>query len=544
MGTQTESVVHSALKVWGFINDRIPEGFKTPAFINGHFHLQKIDEAGLVAGFESYDDTIDRPVIRPNQSLDEFYSVVGKPPIYLFKSSLGEIIAGRKHSIVPKLRQWIRREDTVSPSVAFDVLMFIGASDERLSEAAENLAKSLDVKKSETKARYQARLNELIRSRIRRKDIVDDSYRIRENSKRVSINILEVELSNAISSAEGDLKRILEEGEERYIAWNLNNEDGPHNATAAQVRALLPLLLDMEGDDARLHPIRDLLRYVYFTNLLKRFDAMNKARGNGDMPAISMPPPEIANLLACSSSNFVYACIRLLAYVPPRVRRDGWVPTKSLVVGELIAISDEEFKVSNGGKTFSIEKSLVSHQAFHNRMDIGDAVIFSVRPFNKGSTRGVEYVSSILRLFFPYDMHEDLPVVEMGASNSWAVLIMNPEDKQRILRNRGTFVQQLCESLGLRRITVTNRRGESAEDRLKQFKDFINSAWSDLIIEKFDDAAFDLRIVVDDVERIDLRKLRTFASMVSKLYPRHRKSLQVADATAKRIFDLTVSGVK
>ncbi|MBY3483364.1 hypothetical protein [Rhizobium laguerreae] len=526
---------HSALRIWGFINDRIPEGFKTPTFINGQFHLQVVDQRDNVIGFEPYDDKIDRPVVRPNEPLEEYYSVVGRAPIHVFKPALGDLIVGRKHTIAPKMRQWLRREDAVSASVAFDVLLFVGASDERLREAADNLANSLRFKKDENREKYKARLSDVIEQRFSSGEAAGRTLDASTLSKKIDIASLEEGLSLAIQTAEPDLSARLERVENSYIRWNELNEDGPSSLTSKQVRELLPILLEIENDNVGLRPARDLLRYIYFINLLNRFCRINKKKAASDPDTI--PPSEMMSLLLCPSSDFVEACIRLLSFITPEVRRDGWVPARSIVVGELVKIGEREIEVANNGTIFRIEENLLSVQSFHNMMDVGDYVLFSVRNSNRGSSRGREFVSSIFNLFFPHDLERPVKI-ELGASNSWAVIMLDPSDKGKILRNNGIFVQQMCEALGLRRITITNQRGDSPEDKLREFRDFINSAWSDLKIAGFDDRSLALKLVVEDASKVDARKLRTFSSMLDKLYPRHTKTLTIADGTQDRPIDL------
>lgn len=534
-------VRYDSLKICGYIGDGVPEGFKTPTFKNGGLpQLQVVGDDDLVLGFEAYDDQSDRRVVGSN-SLEDHWAVRGKPPIYCFKPSLGPPILGRRYSIAPKLRQWIRREDRgddgIDPIVAFDVLVFIGAPREVIEQAANRLVASLQFKSEIRRDSYRRRLL----------SIADTSFRGRSNegalnsdglAGRLTVESLLSDLDIEISKSTPDRASLLRSFKDEFIVWLSSTEDKPLRARAAQLRGLVRLLGEVEGQKFEGSAARKLVRFAYFRNVFRRYALSNQYSASQlDEPLRVLHPRDVSDLLNCPPGDFLASCVTACSKIPPRLTRGHrYVKPGVVVFGEVVNVEVDRVLVSNGGRSFAIEENLLSTQSYLSRPFVGDLIVFSVKLSNGGSCRGEKFVRQVLGVFFPFDDDESLDLdVTLGASNSWAILKMPAADKGHILFGGGGFINQLTELLGLRRLTVIGRYSDDEDGHLKEFKDFINSSWQAIKIDSFENGRIVLTFPVEDVEYFDERKMRTFKSMVNKVYPSHELEIHVRDEVSSRL---------
>lgn len=168
-----------------------------------------------------------------------------------------------------------------------------------------------------------------------------------------------------------------------------------------------------------------------------------------------------------------------------------------------------------------VPENLMSVVDFHEKPAIGAkqviAMCASTDPVSKMRTatrRGKEFVSSVTEAYYP----GCISGIWMGASNSWAVIRMKPEDMSAWLEKDGVNVKHLQTVLGLRRITlVPEGKGESEQEKKdNELKHFINNAWKACKIEEISP---DRIVIHTPLDQQDPRKSRTFASMLQKLAP-------------------------
>jgi hypothetical protein len=128
--------------------------------------------------------------------------------------------------------------------------------------------------------------------------------------------------------------------------------------------------------------------------------------------------------------------------------------------------------------------------------------------------RGKEFVAAVMECYYP----DCVSGIWMGASNSWAVIRMNPEVMTKWLENNGVNVKYLQNELGLRRITlVPEGEGATEQERADaELKHFVNNAWRKCKIAELYPTKIVLHTPLDEA---DPRKLRTFCSMLQKLAP-------------------------
>lgn len=168
-----------------------------------------------------------------------------------------------------------------------------------------------------------------------------------------------------------------------------------------------------------------------------------------------------------------------------------------------------------------IPENLLSVMDFHTKPPLGTkqvvAMCASVDPVSKmrvATRRGKEFVSAVTEEYYP----ECISGIWMGASNSWAVIRMQPEHMSAWLEKDGINVKHLQNVLGLRRITlIPDGKGETEQEkRDNEIKHFVNNAWKACKIEEISPTRIKIHTPVD---KQDPRKLRTFTSMLQKLAP-------------------------
>lgn len=168
-----------------------------------------------------------------------------------------------------------------------------------------------------------------------------------------------------------------------------------------------------------------------------------------------------------------------------------------------------------------VPENLLSVMDFHTKPPLGTrqvlALCASLDPVSKmriATRRGKEFVSSVTEEYYP----ECISGIWMGASNSWAVIRMSPEDMSTWLEQGGINVKHLQQVLGLRRITlIPEGKGEDEQEcRDNEVKHFINNAWKACKIAALEP---DKIIIHTPMDKQDPRKTRTFCSMLKKLAP-------------------------
>lgn len=168
-----------------------------------------------------------------------------------------------------------------------------------------------------------------------------------------------------------------------------------------------------------------------------------------------------------------------------------------------------------------IPENLMSVMDFHDKPALGAkqvlAMCASIEPTSKmriASRRGKEFVSAVAEEYYPGCVSG----IWMGASNSWAVIRMKPEDMSAWLEKDGVNVKHLQTVCGLRRITlVPEGKGESEQEkRDNELKHFINNAWKACKIAEITPTKI---VIHTPVDKQDPRKLRTFCSMLTKIAP-------------------------
>jgi hypothetical protein len=168
-----------------------------------------------------------------------------------------------------------------------------------------------------------------------------------------------------------------------------------------------------------------------------------------------------------------------------------------------------------------VPENLISVMDFHEKPPVGTkqvlAMCASVDPVSKlrvATRRGKEFVAAVIEEYYPGSVSG----IWMGASNSWAVIRMKPEQMSAWLEQDGINVKHLQQVLGLRRITlVPEGKGETEQERKdNELKHFINNAWKACKIAVMEPDRITLHT---PLEQQDPRKLRTFESMLAKIAP-------------------------
>lgn len=134
--------------------------------------------------------------------------------------------------------------------------------------------------------------------------------------------------------------------------------------------------------------------------------------------------------------------------------------------------------------------------------------------FRLATRRGREFVASVLEEFQP----ECVSGVWTGASNSWAVIRMKPQNVSQWLENGGMNMKAMQALLGLKRITlIPEGKGETDEERFEnELKNFVNNAWKDCLVRRITPEEVTVYTPIHDQ---DPKKLRTFTSMLKKIVP-------------------------
>lgn len=168
-----------------------------------------------------------------------------------------------------------------------------------------------------------------------------------------------------------------------------------------------------------------------------------------------------------------------------------------------------------------VPENLMSVMDFHTKPPVGTkqvlAMCASVDPVSKmriATRRGKEFVSAVTEEYYP----DCISGIWMGASNSWAVIRMQPEHMSAWLEKDGINVKHLQTVLGLRRITlIPEGKGETEQEkRDNEIKHFVNNAWKACKIEEISEKRIK---ILTPLDKQDPRKLRTFQSMLQKLAP-------------------------
>jgi hypothetical protein len=214
-------------------------------------------------------------------------------------------------------------------------------------------------------------------------------------------------------------------------------------------------------------------------------------------------------------------CVNTLSFIPTERNSRHLVPAGTLLVGEICEVCESYILVKADTKTFRINNDLIAVNMFNLKPTIGELLIFAALKYEHGTARGKKFISQVLNLFFPYDSTEDesKPEVTNAASNSWSIIEMNERGISYILKNKGVLFKQITEISGLRRATIVRKRKDDS-DRYDQhqFADLINNTWSALKIVNFSLNYIELECQTSSLN-VDPRKLRTFFSMLKKLYP-------------------------
>jgi hypothetical protein len=168
-----------------------------------------------------------------------------------------------------------------------------------------------------------------------------------------------------------------------------------------------------------------------------------------------------------------------------------------------------------------VPENLLSVMDFHNRPELGATQVLALcsskdreSGMRIATRRGREFVASVAECYYP----GCISGIWMGASNSWAVIRMSPDDMSAWLENDGVNIKHLQDVLGLRRITLIpeGQSDDDQENRDAEVKHFINNAWRDCRIRQLEPELIEL---VTPVDQRDPRKLRTFTSMLKKIAP-------------------------
>ena len=168
-----------------------------------------------------------------------------------------------------------------------------------------------------------------------------------------------------------------------------------------------------------------------------------------------------------------------------------------------------------------VPENLLSVMDFHERPQLGTEQAVALcsskdkeSGMRVGTRRGYEFVASVMDCYYP----DCISGIWMGASNSWAVIRMQPDVMTEWLENGGVNVKHLQEVLGIRRITlIPEGEGEDEQQaRDSELRHFVNNAWKACRIKEL----LPNRIVLfTPMDANDPRKLRTFSSMLQKIAP-------------------------
>ena len=515
---------YSSLSLWGYIDDRCIEGFKTPTFKNGgSLQLQIVGKEDIILGFEQYNTEDDREAVRPNFPLESYVATVGLPAVYFFRPLMEESIVGRRDIVRPKLRQWLLTQDAVAPATEFDILLFIGANSEVIDTAINKLVSTMRFPSHAAESRYAQRLRRISARRLEESLPYLNTGDQNETPLDVNSDIfqdrLNKEIDKGINPRIDDLIRM----KNWYLLWAEKNLRGNEHAAPCQVRALFEALASIEDDSEDVKTVRDLLRYTYYLNVLNRLILYNYSlykNGRGSfLYKININPRCFREVLNAPAADFLQACVKSFLYIPSERSIKRLTPLGSILVGEVSEIKEDEIIIRSDDRTYTMKNSLISVATFNYNPVLGQQILFVVLKNNSATSRGVKYVSQIFNIFFPFDDSEEneRPLITMAASNSWSIIEMTGQDKSRILKNKGVLLKQIIEILGLRRITIVKKiSGTDPDAPLSRFKDIINSSWSELKILDFQPNQIILECNVANPELVDHRKLRTFFSMIKK----------------------------
>lgn len=168
-----------------------------------------------------------------------------------------------------------------------------------------------------------------------------------------------------------------------------------------------------------------------------------------------------------------------------------------------------------------VPENLLSVMDYHERPPLGETQAIAlcaskdkVSGMRTGTRRGLEFVAAVMECYYS----DCVSGIWMGASNSWAVIRMDPEVMSEWLENGGVNVQHLQKVLGVRRITLLPEgEGEDEqESRDNELRHFVNNSWKACQIRELTPERV---VLFTPLDSNDPRKLRTFSSMLKKIAP-------------------------
>ena len=168
-----------------------------------------------------------------------------------------------------------------------------------------------------------------------------------------------------------------------------------------------------------------------------------------------------------------------------------------------------------------VPEKLLSVMDYQTRPELGQEQAISlisskdeVSGLRMGSRRGHEFVAAVMECYYP----ECVSGIWMGASNSWAVIRMDPEVMHEWLENNGMNLKHLQDVLGIRRITLIPEGTDEDEqkNRDSELRHFVNNSWRACRIRELTP---DRVVLHTPIDMNDPRKLRTFQAMLEKIAP-------------------------
>ena len=500
--------------------------FCTPLFINRESNnLWQQDQInGEILNF--------LPVTPPQTELlkpvDNIVREVGSNCIFAFQDTHKNILLGERGSIKELL---IDRVDTLEeyPRILRSVGKFI--DDDRIVKQAEFLIAEQERNKI---SHYTLDTLE-ITSDNEICGFLTDHFSSQERAFHASMRELSTEQSN-------DYKEINAKYRKALDRIKTNDQE-------RAMRRMLELILITCSLKEEFQDIKIYVRIVYAIIAWKRFfdknNRINNISGNNalDFFAIKIRDKgQFYNLFLRYVKSEKSEILENLSYVLMQYNTclgNAAPQVTSTLFGKVEAINDTFGSLLiniDNTKVVQIpnrsEPNLWSARDCSQRTKHDEIVAVSMRQEgdNSGSRRGSKFVEEVLDVFFPLikksiDRNID---VHMGASNCYTVLVCRSIEKSRILKNGGIFVTQLEKILGLARLIITTGGILSQQD-IKYNSDTLNSSMKncvndihrDLKVEQFNaiDKTANIRIPINGLNSLDYRKMKTFMSLIQKIFP-------------------------
>ncbi|MGV2169215.1 pentapeptide repeat-containing protein [Agrobacterium sp. 16-172Ci] len=332
----------------------------------------------------------------------------------------------------------------------------------------------------------------------------------RQNNEGSDFAVLETRSYDEIYRIESEKvrKSALQALDEYFFAKELiGRASSDERARAGRLLFALSASIDKHA----VEPLTRLVNRLFLREIWERFVRYNISL----LPNIGRPKTPM-QFIAQLEAQSVHSRIASLGSIFSQFVITSHPTANALRTGLLLCASIEERTAEGSlffswcGRKIEIVPELQSIGMFHGDVFADPPKLFSIRANGMGSARGAEFITSCLSMIFPTKSDDDWQLF-LGASNSWLVIMASAEHRAKLLANRGVYLAQIRDLLGLRRITVVLK----CEDEGEAIKEFCNASWRGLT-SSFGNGTTTLNCV-DPI--VDQRKLRSFTSMFTKVFP-------------------------